>query len=143
MSTLDPSKVEDMMPRKASLQFSPQIIVQRKCPKSDDSFHLEVVASLLYLKTAGLQPVNVSLACGCKMKLRDIPNQRRGAKRVYPRQGVKPTSAVLSDVLKAPRGFSDAEKRRRFDEAQCKLWPTSRRRAGESKRDAPRDTVRR
>jgi|SRR5579863_286107 len=110
-------------------EYSPQITQQRKCPKHADAHHLQVVATLLYLDAQGLDPVNVSMGCGCKLKMTDIPNQRRGAARAHARHREKPKAAQVQDRVE---GLSAAEKRRRFDEAQLALFvPKGRRRAGE------------
>jgi hypothetical protein len=106
--------------------FSAQIIFQRKCPKADDSHHWEVAQTLLYLERVGLEPVNVSLGCGCKMKLHDIPGQLRGAKGVH--RWLKLAKKPSGGKSTRPRaGMTNAENRKRLDEAQLKLWPNTRR----------------
>ena len=97
--------------------FSPQIVSQRNCPKSGDAHHREVVCTLLYLDAAGLEPVSVSMGCGCKMKIRNIPDLTRVAVRER-RLAKKPSGGKST----SPRTrMSTAEKRKRFDEAQLKL----------------------
>ena len=105
----------------------PYIEQQRKCPKPDDGFHIMVWDAFLRLFEAGLQPVTVSLGCGCKWKWIDIPSQVRGAKHERHLKKVKkPEAAKVQD--RAIRK-SEAEKRARFDEAQLPLLlPTTRRR---------------
>jgi hypothetical protein len=83
--------------------------------------------TFLRLFEAGLQPVTVVLGCGCKWKWIDIPSQERGAKHEHHLTQVKKPDSGKST---RPRDRqSEAEKRRRFDEAQLSLLlPTTRRR---------------
>jgi len=115
--------------------FSPQILSQVKCPKWDDAHHLQVVCALLYLDAAGLDPVNVKMGCGCKMKLAHIRSQRRGVadehRRISPAK--KPKAAKVQDRVE---GMTATEKRRRVYEAQLQLWPTTRRSAVDPQADA-------
>ena len=106
----------------------PHISQKRKCPTSHDAFHVAVWSTMVMLAAAGLQPATVTLACGCKWDWIDIPNAGHGGARKHLRLTKKKPEAAKVQVR--VEGISASKARKRFDEAQLTLWPTSRRSPG-------------